>query len=184
MLWCIIPQLTISLLILIFHQVNGCFENVALFKYLRTTATEQNLIQEEIGRRLNSGNFCHYSVQNVFSAAVEYTKHRFKFWGLHPIVFVTKTLLWWPSIASKFLFIFSVLLTSQHFINKMTIFKHILLVNLQNILSVILILILIKILYNITSDKYIIKNSMVWVRERTTSTKQPLVGEEIASCCG
>jgi hypothetical protein len=35
---------------------NGCFENVAQFKYLGTTITNENLIQEEIKRRLNSGN--------------------------------------------------------------------------------------------------------------------------------
>jgi hypothetical protein len=29
---------------------------------------------------------------------------KFYFWGLHPVVLVTKTLLWWPSIATKFLF--------------------------------------------------------------------------------
>jgi hypothetical protein len=51
---------------------NKCFENVAKFFYLETTITDQNLIQEEIKRRLNSGNACYHSVQNhfVFSFAV------------------------------------------------------------------------------------------------------------------
>jgi hypothetical protein len=31
------------------------------------TATNQNLIQEEIKRRLNSGNACYHSVQNLLS---------------------------------------------------------------------------------------------------------------------
>jgi hypothetical protein len=31
---------------------NKCFENVAQFRYLRMTITNQNLIQEEIKRRL------------------------------------------------------------------------------------------------------------------------------------
>jgi hypothetical protein len=34
---------------------NRWFENVAQFKYLGTTITNENLIQEEIKRRLNSG---------------------------------------------------------------------------------------------------------------------------------
>jgi hypothetical protein len=37
-------------------RANRCFENAAQFKYLGMTITNQHLIQEEIMRRLNSGN--------------------------------------------------------------------------------------------------------------------------------
>jgi hypothetical protein len=37
---------------------NRSFENVPQFKYLGRTVTYQNMIQEEIKRRLNSGNAC------------------------------------------------------------------------------------------------------------------------------
>jgi ribosomal protein S2 len=46
---------------------NRCFENVAQPRYLGTTITNQNLIQEEIKRRLNAGNACYHSVQNLLS---------------------------------------------------------------------------------------------------------------------
>jgi hypothetical protein len=36
--------------------------NVAQFRYLGTTITNQNLIQDEIKRRLNSGNACYHLV--------------------------------------------------------------------------------------------------------------------------
>jgi hypothetical protein len=36
--------------------------------YLGTTVTNKNLIQEEIKRRLNSGNACYHSVQNLLSS--------------------------------------------------------------------------------------------------------------------
>jgi hypothetical protein len=41
---------------------------VSQFKYLETTVTNQNLIQEEIKRRLNSGNASYHSVQNLLSS--------------------------------------------------------------------------------------------------------------------
>jgi hypothetical protein len=37
------------------------------FKYLGTTLTNQNSIQEEVKSRLKSGNACYYSVQNLLS---------------------------------------------------------------------------------------------------------------------
>jgi hypothetical protein len=41
---------------------------VSLFKYLGTKVTNQNLIQEEIKRRSNSGNAFYHSVQNLVSS--------------------------------------------------------------------------------------------------------------------
>jgi hypothetical protein len=43
---------------------------VSQFKYLGTTITNQNLIQEEIKKRLNSGNACYHSVQNLLSSCL------------------------------------------------------------------------------------------------------------------
>jgi hypothetical protein len=41
---------------------------VAQLNYLGTTATNQNLIQEEIKRKLNSGNVGYHSVLNLLSS--------------------------------------------------------------------------------------------------------------------
>jgi hypothetical protein len=49
---------------------NRLFINVLQFKYVETTVTNQNLIQEEIKRRLNSGNVCYHSVQNLLSSCL------------------------------------------------------------------------------------------------------------------
>jgi hypothetical protein len=47
---------------------NGSLENKSQFQYLRTTVTNQNLSQAEIKRRLNLGNTCYHSVQNLLSS--------------------------------------------------------------------------------------------------------------------
>jgi hypothetical protein len=44
------------------------FENVSQFKHSGTTVTNQNLIQEEIKSRLNSGKACCHSIQNLLSS--------------------------------------------------------------------------------------------------------------------
>jgi sorting nexin-29 len=48
--------------------VTRSFEGVAKFKYLGTTLTDQNCMQEEIKSRLNSGNACYHSVQSLLSS--------------------------------------------------------------------------------------------------------------------
>jgi len=47
---------------------NSSFEMVEEFKYLETTLTDQNSIQEEIKRRLKSWNACSPAVENLLSS--------------------------------------------------------------------------------------------------------------------
>jgi hypothetical protein len=47
---------------------NRSFKNVANFKYLGKSATNQNLIHWEGNGRLNSDNACYHSVQNPVSS--------------------------------------------------------------------------------------------------------------------
>jgi hypothetical protein len=44
--------------------INKSFGNVAQFNYVGMAVTNQNLISEEIKRRLNSVNACYHSIQN------------------------------------------------------------------------------------------------------------------------
>jgi hypothetical protein len=49
-------------------DARNCITCTAQFKYLGTTVTNQNLILEEIKRRLNSGNTCYHSAQKCLSS--------------------------------------------------------------------------------------------------------------------
>ena len=49
-----------------------------VFKYLGTTLTNKNSIQEEIKRRLKLGNACYYSVQNILSSSLLSKKLKIK----------------------------------------------------------------------------------------------------------
>jgi hypothetical protein len=49
---------------------NRSFENVSQFNNLGMTVTNQDLIEEEIKRRQNSGNACYHSVQNLLSSCL------------------------------------------------------------------------------------------------------------------
>jgi hypothetical protein len=46
--------------------VNRSFEDVAEFKYLEATLTDQTCMLEEIKSRLNVGNACYHLVQSPF----------------------------------------------------------------------------------------------------------------------
>jgi len=47
---------------------NNSFERLEELKYVGTTLTNQNSIQEEIKSRLKSGNACYHSLQNLLSS--------------------------------------------------------------------------------------------------------------------
>jgi hypothetical protein len=47
---------------------NSFFERVEELKYLATSLTDRNSVQEEIKSKLNLGNVCYHSVQNLSSS--------------------------------------------------------------------------------------------------------------------
>jgi hypothetical protein len=60
---------------------NELFEKVSKSKYLEMILTNQNDIHDEIKSKLNSGNACYYSFQNLLSShlisknlKIKYTK--------------------------------------------------------------------------------------------------------------
>ena len=66
---------------------NNSIERVEEFKYLGTTLTNQNSIQEEIKCRLELGNACYYSVQNLLSSRLLSKNLKIK-------IYKTKICLW------------------------------------------------------------------------------------------
>jgi hypothetical protein len=54
------------------------FEEAARFRYLGTTLTYQNCMQEEIKSRLNSANACCHSVQSLLSSRLLSRNVKFK----------------------------------------------------------------------------------------------------------
>jgi len=66
---------------------NSSIERVEEFKYLGTTITDQNSIQEEIKSRLKLGNACYHSVQNVLSSRLPSKKLKIKIYRtMTPVV--------------------------------------------------------------------------------------------------
>jgi len=49
---------------------NSFYERVEEFKYLATSLTNQNYIQEKIKSRLESMNACYHSVQSLLSSSL------------------------------------------------------------------------------------------------------------------
>ena len=57
------------------------------FKYLGTTLTNQNSIQEEIKSRLKSGNACYLSVPNLLSFSLLSKNLKIKIYGTIILLF-------------------------------------------------------------------------------------------------
>jgi hypothetical protein len=57
---------------------NRLFENVSQFKYLGMPVTNQNWIQDEIKKRLNSSNSCYHSIQTLLSSCLLMEKAKIK----------------------------------------------------------------------------------------------------------
>ena len=60
---------------------NTSIERVEEFKYLGTTITDQNSIQEEIKSRLKLGNACYHSVQNLLYSRLLSKNLKIKIYG-------------------------------------------------------------------------------------------------------
>jgi hypothetical protein len=67
---------------------NESFENVSKFRYLGMMLENQNDIHDEIKSRLNSGNACYYSVQNLLSSHLILKNLKFKIYKTVILPFV------------------------------------------------------------------------------------------------
>ena len=70
---------SVHCLLLVYETLpNISIERLEEFKYLGTTLTDKNSIQEEIKSRLKLGNACYYSVQNLLSSSLLSKKLKIK----------------------------------------------------------------------------------------------------------
>ena len=60
---------------------NSSFERGEEIRYLGTTVTNQNSIQEEIKSRMKSGNACYNSVQSLLSCSLLFKNIKIKIFG-------------------------------------------------------------------------------------------------------
>ena len=76
---------------------NSSTESVEEFRYLGTTLTNENSIQEEIKSRLKSGNACYHSVQKLLSSSLLSKNVKIKIYRtiILPVVFMDMKLSRW-----------------------------------------------------------------------------------------
>ena len=67
------------------------------FKYLGTTLTDQNSIQEEIKSRLKLGNACYQSVENLF--VFQFAIQKFKDQDIQNYNFIRRFVWMWNLVA-------------------------------------------------------------------------------------
>jgi hypothetical protein len=61
-------------------KINSSIERVEEFKYLGSTLTNQNSIQEKIKSRLKLGNACYYYLQNLLFSTLKSKNLKIKFY--------------------------------------------------------------------------------------------------------
>jgi hypothetical protein len=61
---------------------NRYYENMAQLKYLGIAGRNENLINEEMKRRLNSGDTCYHSAQNILSSCQPMVLYGCETWSL------------------------------------------------------------------------------------------------------